>query len=318
MAVSMVVAFTSRGGTPRIACDDPVYDFGIVSNTASVKHSFTIRNDGDAPLLISEVRRGCGCLLSSLSKVRLDAGESESVDVELLLKDRTGRQDKSVYIHSNDPVRPVLCLRMVSEIVRDVEMEPPHLVFSMPAEIRQGWKDVMLRAGTGRSFKVLRVSIDDPEFFRAEMSDVDPGRLYRLRVSLTDAGKKPGAAGTTMAVVTTDNPEYSRIEVPLSTSVPEEIVVAPSRLILRRRSAGPPDKRALLVHSPYSGLLGVSIVSYPAEGAQGRVRKLPDGRFRVDIENIPPIADAAQRELVLSVDRDDGRSETVKVPVLVE
>lgn len=302
---------------PRISCEDPLHDCGTVTNSNVVNHTFNIRNEGDSVLVIESVRTGCGCLASSLQRNRLEPGESVPLAAELSLKGRTGRQDKSIYLHSNDPVTPILRLSMVTEIRRSIDVSPPHLVFSTAEEVRQGWKDVLIRAGTEQSFAVTRVDLDDSEYFKHRLEEVTPGRLYRIRVELTDAGRAPGSSGLAAITVATDDPRYARLEIPLSVSSPREIIVAPGRLVLRRAS-NKPERRALLVHSPYAALLGVTVVSVPAAGIRSSVARLEDGRFRIDLENIPALEAGAGGEVVLRADRENGRTETVRVPVIVE
>jgi hypothetical protein len=268
-------------------------------------------------LVIESVRTGCGCLASSLERNRLEPGESVPLAAELSLKGRTGRQDKSIYVHSNDPVTPILRLSMVTEIRRSIEVDPPHLVFSTVEEVGQGWKDVLVRAGTDQKLAITKVDLDDPEYFRFRLEEVTPGRLYRIRVELTDAGRVPGSSGLAAITVATDDPRCARLDIPLSVSIPREIIVAPSRLVLRR-DWNKPQRRALLVHSPYAALLDVSVVSVPAAGIRSSVARQEGGRFRIDIENIPPLNAGAGGEVVLKADREDGRSETVRVPVIVE
>jgi len=60
------------------------------------------------------------------------------------------------------------------------------------------------------------------------------------------------------------------------------------------------------------------VVSSPAAGILSKVTRQADGRFRIDLDNIPPLNEGAGGEVVLKVDREDGRTETVRVPVIVE
>ena len=45
---------------PRLVCNEPVFDFGVRPNSVEVDHDFTIRNAGELPLVISQVRSGVG------------------------------------------------------------------------------------------------------------------------------------------------------------------------------------------------------------------------------------------------------------------
>ena len=45
-------------GKPSAVVENPVHNFGLVYAGKSVVHSFTIKNTGDAPLVIESVRTG--------------------------------------------------------------------------------------------------------------------------------------------------------------------------------------------------------------------------------------------------------------------
>ena len=45
-------------GAPKIACDEPEFDFGAVAEGEEAKHTFKVRNAGDVPLKIESARGG--------------------------------------------------------------------------------------------------------------------------------------------------------------------------------------------------------------------------------------------------------------------
>jgi hypothetical protein len=44
-------------GAPKIAADEPIFDFGAIGGTAPVEHVFKIRNVGDAELKVERVQK---------------------------------------------------------------------------------------------------------------------------------------------------------------------------------------------------------------------------------------------------------------------
>ena len=70
--------------TPRIAVDQPHYDFGTMQRGTSKSHEFVIRNVGNAPLKIRNGGTTCKCTLSkvadeSIRTGRIDQGEARMV-----------------------------------------------------------------------------------------------------------------------------------------------------------------------------------------------------------------------------------------------
>jgi len=50
-------AAIEKGGAPKIAADEAVYDFGAIKATDTVEHVFEIRNAGDADLKVERVQK---------------------------------------------------------------------------------------------------------------------------------------------------------------------------------------------------------------------------------------------------------------------
>jgi len=55
-------------GRPRVALDEPVFDFGTVDRGARVDHTFRVPNRGGATLRIDHVKSSCGCTVAVLSE----------------------------------------------------------------------------------------------------------------------------------------------------------------------------------------------------------------------------------------------------------
>jgi len=91
---------------PRIVLAHPNLDFGVIPVGVKVRKELVLMNSGDAPLEISGIRTGCGCLEASigLNSTILPGGQV-SVVVSIELEEKAYTQGKVVdlYIFSNDP-----------------------------------------------------------------------------------------------------------------------------------------------------------------------------------------------------------------------
>ncbi len=88
--------------TPVITVDHPEYDFGSITLGRMVKHTFTVRNAGDATLEIFRVFASCGCATTDLATDRLAPGQSMDLEV-LVVADHGTSKDVSIRIYSNAP-----------------------------------------------------------------------------------------------------------------------------------------------------------------------------------------------------------------------
>ena len=95
----------------RIVCDEPSFDWGTANPGATVSHTFSIVNRGRAPLLITDVRTTCGCMLVSPPSEMVGIGESAPISVSLAVGHNAGNRQAWVLVESNDPRQPLLALR---------------------------------------------------------------------------------------------------------------------------------------------------------------------------------------------------------------
>jgi hypothetical protein len=116
--LSMVsfLGFTQTKGS-EITLGQEVYDFGkvTVSNDTLVA-SFYFKNTGTEPLLISEVRPSCGCILSTYTSTILP-GEGGVIQLKFY-RNTEGPINKSATIYSNAITYPVKVIRIRGELIK--------------------------------------------------------------------------------------------------------------------------------------------------------------------------------------------------------
>lgn len=85
-----------------ISSDSIVHDFGtIVENAGKVSHTFTIKNTGDAPLVITRVIASCGCTTPEWTKEPIAPGKTGEIKVTYNPAGRLGAFNKTISIYSN-------------------------------------------------------------------------------------------------------------------------------------------------------------------------------------------------------------------------
>lgn len=104
---------------PKIVVQIPEHDFGEIIQGEKVQHNFVVTNMGDDVLSITNVRASCGCTAALPDKNELAPGESTNIKVEFNSKGRTGKQNKLVYVTSNDKENPQLQLKISGNIVKE-------------------------------------------------------------------------------------------------------------------------------------------------------------------------------------------------------
>lgn len=117
-------AVTTSNTTPTAAAEEEVvptgpltviefaetkHEFGAIDQGEKVAHTFTFKNTGNEPLVLSNVKPSCGCTTPSWTKEPIAPGEMGSIDVEFDSKGKTGKQTKTVTVTANtEPAKTVL------------------------------------------------------------------------------------------------------------------------------------------------------------------------------------------------------------------
>lgn len=99
----------------EISFETDMHDFGTRKQGSDVSFKYIFTNTGDAPLVISEVKRSCGCTSPSWTKEPVAPGKSGFVVLEYDSK-RVGPFNKSVIVSSNSAEHPEFTLRFKGTI----------------------------------------------------------------------------------------------------------------------------------------------------------------------------------------------------------
>ena len=100
IVAAMLIAVASMGQT--ITFEKTTHDFGKINETdGRVTTTFSFKNDGDAPLVLSNVRASCGCTTPKWTREPIEPGQSGEITVTYNPAGRPGRFQKTVTVTSN-------------------------------------------------------------------------------------------------------------------------------------------------------------------------------------------------------------------------
>jgi len=105
-----------------ISFDKTTFDYGNVKAGADGHRFFTVKNTGDKPLIISEVKPSCGCTTPEWSKDPILPGKTAQIKVGYNTGIK-GAFNKLIEVYSNDPAnnRSVLYIKGT---VEDIDGAP--------------------------------------------------------------------------------------------------------------------------------------------------------------------------------------------------
>ena len=105
-----------HAAAPRIRVEPEAFDFGKALPGKTLRKEFTLRNFGDAELVIEGVTTTCGCTAAISAKTRLEAGGSTQLTVTLETRSYSGKLERQVLVRSNDPKTPLLTVRVSATV----------------------------------------------------------------------------------------------------------------------------------------------------------------------------------------------------------
>jgi hypothetical protein len=239
---------------PSLRCDTPVHAFGTLPKGTRARHTFLLENAGGTAVNITSVQPSCSCTTAQLSRQALLPGQTAEVETEMDSTDFEGPLEKLVFIHSDDPVQPLLTLTLRAQVEHPYALSPKAIrvqamgrnaVFEMP--IRLARKD-------GRPLRVQVASLEGlPGFRLVALPPPSPSEgAYSLRY---EGNAQPGPL-TGRAQFKVEDPLLPSFHLPVQVRVLEDVSVYPARLELGELKAGDPVAQAILVslRAPAVGL----------------------------------------------------------------
>jgi len=103
---------------PKISVEPASFDFGKTLREKTLEKQFSIRNFGDADLVIEGITTTCGCtaaLLDDAHKI-LKPGASGQLRVRLETRQYSGKVVRSVLVRSNDPGQKILEVKVEATV----------------------------------------------------------------------------------------------------------------------------------------------------------------------------------------------------------
>lgn len=88
-------------GNGEISFSDEVFDFGQVSDGDVVEHTFTFKNTGTEPVIVSRVSTSCGCTTPEYTATPVAPNQNGAVKVRFDSHGQSGKQQKIITVVSN-------------------------------------------------------------------------------------------------------------------------------------------------------------------------------------------------------------------------
>jgi len=233
---------------PRMVFDQTFHDFGIISDTLPVSFDFVFHNQGNEVLKIGNVKASCGCTAAAPTKNEYLPGEEGSIHVTFKPKGRSGHQAKSIRVNTNDPENKIANLRISSDILSAVNVEPKVFRFDQveAGHAKTVVGEIRVR---GADYKVTDIEVNGPyataKILGTKSIEVSGMPATSTKVEVTVHDDAPLGWLDRRVIIKTNNPERPALEAPLWANVLGPIEIQPAKLPLGVVRAGVPFRREL-------------------------------------------------------------------------
>ncbi len=181
---------TAAFAAPVVNVSQLSYDFGTVLQGETVHHRFAFSNTGDASLQVEKISSSCGCTAALASAKTLAPGESGEIQASFDSARFRGEVSKTVYLYTNDPVRPMVQLQLKGVVREEVALEPQLVNFGTVVPKKTITTKVTLVNQGDREVRLGKPETTAPELRASFNMEAVPSRgKSTITLSLTP---KPG------------------------------------------------------------------------------------------------------------------------------
>lgn len=306
--------FAQGSGKPKAVATEPIKDIGFVAKGEKAAYDFAIRNEGDAPLQIQEVRAACGCTVADYDKV-IAPGQTGKVRVSVDTTTFNGAIAKGVTVFTNDPATPQMELTIRAQVEPFIKAKPGYARFiTVQGETKEG--TIVQTLWTPDKSPMNIVKVDSPyPFLKVEYHEAKPEeRLKEIsdqqqwKVEMHLSNEAPVGPLTETVKVYTDNPKQKLVQIPVSGFVRPIVAVTPPIANFGAVTIKEPLRKSLNVKSFATELIKLTGAQSSVPGIDARIEPVEDGReYQVWVTVSPDVKGKIDGKLFLTTD-------SVKIP----
>lgn len=224
------VGFAQKDSVPKrskLVIEQSVHNFGSVGQGTLVKHSFQLKNAGDAELNLQRIVPACGCTATSSSRDIIPPGGEATLDVEFDTTGFSGDKVKIVRVYTNDPDNLSSVVTLKGRVEPDVLVEPVKVNFGkvVSSSLSDGkTKEITVQAREGSEVKLGDVHSRSKHLEMTLLESTPQKKRFKLKV-LPDV---PIGQLRDRVVVTVSGSKQKSVHIPVFANVTGPVDINPS------------------------------------------------------------------------------------------
>ncbi|MBI1825538.1 MAG: redoxin domain-containing protein [Planctomycetes bacterium] len=305
-----------KGPHPVITPDETTHDFGPSWMGPPLKHSFKIKNTGDAVLEVTKVHPSCGCTIAGEYPHKLDPGQEGEFPFSLMSNKLHGAFEKSITVTSNDPVTPEVRLKLRGEVKRYVDVTPQAANFGKVLTTEPETRDLIVTNNTDKNLE-LKLGESSDKRFKFEIIPKTPGKEFTIRVTLTPTSD-PGNLRAQVNL-TTNIDDQKDVQVDATATIPPRLEIQPQSIALLKPAPGvvADQGTSRVVRFTNYGKKPVKVTEATCDDPTVKVtvneRKAGE-QYNINVE-LPANYEPPTEGRMVTLNTDDSEMPTFKIPI---
>ncbi|OXU15839.1 DUF1573 domain-containing protein [Sedimentisphaera salicampi] len=241
---ALPAAHSAQAGEAKIKVEKPVKDFGEVRPHQVFNFSYKFKNAGTSTLKINRVQSTCGCTVPELNKKEYAPGEEGEIKVRYTSSQREGPVTKHLYIHSNDESNPRFALKIKSNTVLKISVQPKRVELSL-VEDNAGFEYIKVTSKDGKKFKITGIKCRNKAFNFNYSKDAS--KEHMITADVDSKALQDSLNG--VITINTDHPDCGVVSATFQTL--PLYSASPARIIVQDATPGLITKREVWIKSNY-------------------------------------------------------------------
>ena len=282
--VLVAATLLAQGGKPKALITEPIKDVGFVAKGEMATYEFAIRNEGNAPLELREVRADCGCTVADFDKV-IAPGASGKVRVTVNTDTFNGPIAKSVTVYTNDPETPVIELTIRANVGQFIKVKPGYARFiTVQRENKEGTIVQTLWTPDKSPFEVVKVESPYP-FLNVRFWEAKPEERLKenadqqqWKIEMHLSNDAPVGPLTDPVKVYTNHPRQKLVQIPVSGFVRPVLAVTPPVVDMGQVDGKEPIRFSINVKNFATEPIKVTGIAGDVQGIDATIEPVEEGR----------------------------------------
>jgi hypothetical protein len=285
LAAATVLAASAPGtaGKPKAVPLEPIKDVGQIAKGESIVHDFLIRNEGDAPLKIEEVRPACGCTVADFDKT-IAPGATGKIHVAIDTASFSGPVAKGVSVFTNDVDNTKIELTVRATVEPFIQVKPGYARYiTVQGEPKEGTIVQNLWTPDGSDFEITSIESPYPflnvtyrEATAEERRPEAKGKQWRVEMHLSN--NAPVGALADYVKIHTNHPKQKLVQIAVSGFVRPVIAVTPPVADFGEVSLAEPLRKSFSIKNFATEQIRITSVQNDVKGVETQLEPLQEGR----------------------------------------